>query len=303
MKKNLLISTIVAGLILGSTALYAGEKTAKETISHSIKVSVEKEKKKQKENFTAAPKEIVDGFNATVDAIEFLDKNDVQHAKKALRSASKNFDTALKASPELDLVPFAQEVVVHEFLGNAKTVKKSLVLVGTLIDDYDTQVARTVMAPLEDEMIVTTQAIPMKLYPLATKNALEALEKGKKDEAIELLDVSLNTIVTETVLMPLPLLVAEDLVYAAADVDKENKTDALKLLTLAQDELQKGIYLGYTKKHAPEYKAIDESIEAIKKEIKGKNAVEKLYDKLKESFGSLVDKSREKSSKHTSSKQ
>jgi translation initiation factor IF-2 len=143
----------------------------------------------------------------------------------------------------------------------------------------------------------------MKLYPIATEDALKVLEKGDKEGALEILNVSLNTIVSETVLIPLSLLVAEDLVVTASVLDKENKEDALALLSLAQDELKKAVYLGYTKRHSIAYKALEEEIEAVKKEIKGKNIVEKLYDKVKESFKSLVGENRkELKSENNSSK-
>jgi len=295
MKKKLLVSTMVAALILGSSTLSANESTSQESLSKSVKISVDKEKTKQKEGFKEAPQEIVKGFEDTLKAISYLEGENSVEAKKVLKSATENFQKALKASPELDIVPFSQEIVVNEFLGDSQKVKKALILANNLITQYDTQVAKVVLAPLQDEMIITTQAIPMKLYPLATEKALEALEKGDREKALEMLRVSLNTIITETVVMPLPLLVAEDLVATAAALDKSKKEEVLVLLNLAQDELKKALYLGYTKKHAPAYQSLDDQIEALKKEVKGKNVVEKLYDKLKNSFSSLVGQSREDS--------
>jgi len=296
MKKRLLISTMVATLLLGSTSLYAEATTEKATVAQSTKKSISKENKKQRASFKEAPKEIVTGFHQTLEAIKALKEKKIETAKNALKSATKSFNSALKEAPQLDLVPFAQEIEVHEFVGDSATVQKALTLAGTLLVKYDTQAARAVMLPLQDEMIVTTDAIPMKLYPLATDNALKALENGNPEEALEILELSLNTIVSETVLIPLPLLVAEDLVMAASLLDKVDKEDALGLLSLAQDELKKAIYLGYTKKHASSYEALNQEIEAVKKEIKGKNVVEKLYDKVKESFKSLIGESRQESS-------
>jgi hypothetical protein len=133
----------------------------------------------------------------------------------------------------------------------------------------------------------------MKLYPKATEDALKAIEKGDKEAALTILNTSLNTIVSTTVLIPLSLLVAEDLVTVASQLNKDNKEDALNLLTLAHDELKKALYLGYTKKYSNAYKELEDEIVAIKKEIKGKNIVEKLYDKIKNSFKSIIDKNRE----------
>jgi hypothetical protein len=301
MNKKLLISSIVALLLLGSTA-NAKSTTEKATIAQSTKSSIKKENQKQEKTVNETPKEIGNGFNQTLEAINALKEKNLKKAKKLLKSATENFSIALKTDPKLDIVPFAQEINVHEFLGNSAMVKKALTLANTLILNYDTQSARAVMMPLQDEMIVTTDAIPMKLYPIATENALKALEDGKQKEALDILELSLNTIVSKVVLVPLPLLVAEDLVITASALDKVKKEDALGLLNLAQDELKKAVFLGYTKKHTSVYKALDEEIEALKKEIKGKNVVEKLYDKLKESFNSLIGQSREVSSNDKSHK-
>jgi hypothetical protein len=301
MNKKLLISSIVALLLLGSTA-NAKSTTEKATIAQSTKSSIKKENQKQEKTVNETPKEIGNGFNQTLEAINALKEKNLKKAKKLLKSATENFSIALKTDPKLDIVPFAQEINVHEFLGNSTMVQKALTLANTLILNYDTQSARAVMMPLQDEMIVTTDAIPMKLYPIATENALKALEDGKQKEALDILELSLNTIVSKVVLVPLPLLVAEDLVITASALDKVKKEDALGLLNLAQDELKKAVFLGYTKKYTSGYKDLDEEIEAIKKEIKGKNVVEKLYDKLKESFNSLIGQSREVSSNDKSHK-
>jgi hypothetical protein len=301
MNKKLLISSIVALLLLGSTA-NAKSTTEKATIAQSTKSSIKKENQKQEKTVNETPKEIGNGFNQTLEAINALKEKNLKKAKKLLKSATENFSIALKTDPKLDIVPFAQEINVHEFLGNSAMVKKALTLANTLILNYDTQSARAVMMPLQDEMIVTTDAIPMKLYPIATENALKALEDGKQKEALDILELSLNTIVSKVVLVPLPLLVAEDLVITASALDKVKKEDALGLLNLAQDELKKAVFLGYTKKYTSVYKDLDEEIDALKKEIKGKNVVEKLYDKLKESFNSLIGQSREVSSNDKSHK-
>jgi hypothetical protein len=298
MRKKLIISTIVATILFGTSGLMAQDDSTKTT----QKISVQKEIKKQTESFTKAPKEIVEGFHQTLLAITALEDNKTKEAKGALTKATKSFNTALKANPSLDIVPFEQEIIVNEFLGNSESVEKALNLAIKMIKNHDTQSARAVMMPLEDEMIVTTHLIPMKLYPVATEDALKALEKGKTAEALDILHTSFNTLVTERILTPLPLLVAEDLVAEASFLDKAKKEDALKLLTLAQDELQKALYLGYTKKHSPAYTSLEEEIESIKKEIKGKNIVEKLYEKIKVSFRSLISDSKSDSKEDNSTK-
>ena len=112
--------------------------------------------------------------------------------------------------------------------------------------------------------------------------------KNIDKEAFSTLVTALHEVVVQFVVIPLPLITAQSLVIEASKLDKKEKTEALKLLDAAQDELEKAVLLGYTKKHAPEYATLKKEIKNIQKEIKGKNIVEKLYEKIKKDFASLL---------------
>jgi hypothetical protein len=268
------------------------QKEALQDEAKNINYSVSKEAKFQNSTFKAAPKEIVDGLNDTLKAIVALKKQDIKSAKELLSKASENFDKALKANPNLKMVPIAKQIEVREFLGDVALIKRMLKDSVTLIKSYDTQAARALLLPLQDEMRIRTQFIPMDLYPVATKKAAEALDKNNVAGAVAILAASLNTLAVEEVVIPIPLLVAQDLVIAASKVDKSKKKAALALLDAAKVELEKAVLLGYTKKHSPEYKGLTDEINAIEKEIKGKNEVEKLYSHILNSFKKLLDEVR-----------
>ncbi len=318
MNKKVIVSAVVAALVMGS-ALYAEpegsfgvngpgawnqppEKRVKHTDSfgdtyytykyENPKEYVAKEVHNQKQNFKKAPKEIVEGLTKTLKAIEALQKNDTKSAQKYLDEASALFDKALKANPNLKLVPIANEIVVYEFAGTSQDVKKALDIAKGLIEKYETQVARAILIPMKDEIDIATEFIPMDLYPEATKKAAKLLKEGKKNEAIGALIDGLNTIVTNIAVVPIPLLSAQDLVEKASKLDKNKKDEVLKLLAAAKDELQKAVYLGYTKRHSKEYKSLSDEIAGIEKEVKGENKVEKLYEHIKNSFKSLIGKVR-----------
>ena len=258
-----------------------------------VRYSVGKEAAHQKANFKKAPQEVFDGLQKTLEAINALEHKDIKSAKKHLEEATKAFDAALKANPNLKLVPIANEIEVKAFTGDVNLIKKAISTAEKLLKEGDTQAARALLLPLEDEMVINTEFIPMDIYPIATKDAAKALDKGDEAKALAILMAGLSTMVVDTVIIPIPLLTAQDLVIAASQLDKSKKKEATALLDAAQKELEKAVLLGYTKKHAPEYKAIMNEIKAIKKEIKGKNAVEKLYDHIKESFRKLLGKTRE----------
>jgi hypothetical protein len=268
------------------------EKEALTDESKKINYSVSKEANYQNTQFKQAPKEIVEALDDTIKALVSLNKKDVKSAKELLSEASKKFEVALKANPNLNLVPIAKEIEVREFAGDINIIKKIIDSSIKLLQNKDTQAARAMLLPLQDEMVIRTQFIPMKLYPLAATKAKEALDKNNALKAVAILSAALNTIAQEEVIIPIPLLVAQDLVTAASKIDKQKKKDALALLNAAKLELEKAMLLGYTKKYSPEYQGLNKEIEAIKKEINGKNEVAKLYEHILNSFKKLIDEVR-----------
>jgi len=279
MKKRFLLSALTCGLLLGVTTLQA--KTDK-------KVLVQHEMQKQVQNHKQAPKEIVEGMQNTFNALQALGKKDKKEAKKDLEAAMKSFNKALKADPSLDLVPIDERLQAYAFMGTSEVIKDRLKVAQQLLKAHDTQAAIDVISPLKDEMDISTIAIPMKLYPIAAKKALDALNKGKEKEALAAIAEAMNSLVVFKAVLPTPLLAAQDLVTEASKLDKSKKKEANKLLDAAKEELKRAELLGYTKKHDADYKHLNESIEAIQKEIKGKNIVEKLYDTLKTDFKNIV---------------
>lgn len=340
MKTKVVISTIVASLLIGATALSANAlhdsvsaKEAKaiqnpsavkghaqaqaqveETISKdhfvaklnvdNFKTEAQKDEAKRlhkvidneiKTNHMSkqqAPKEIMNGLRNTIMALRALQANNKSAAKQALESATKSFDAALKKNPKLDLVPIDERIIVHDFTGDAKLVKQIKDEAVSLLKDNDTQAARAMLAPLEDQMTISTQYLPMKLYPEATKQAQKDLAKGDTKAAFGDIVTALNSVVIKSVIIPLPLLTAQDMVLEASKLAKKDKTKALKLLNSAQDELQKAVLLGYTKKHEKVYKSLEKEISAIEDAVSGGNAVARMYEHIKHSFKSLLNTQR-----------
>lgn len=253
---------------------------------------IDKEIKHQHMTTKMASKEIMNGLRNSILALRAIHANDTASAKKALQSATKAFDAALKKDPKLDMVPIDQRIIVEDFTGDAKLVKHIKDAAVSLLQDNDTQAARAMLAPLVDQMTISTEYLPMKLYPKATKQALKDLNRGNKKAAFGDLVTALNTIVIKDVIIPLPLLTAQDLTIEASKLGKKDKTKALKLLSAAQDELQKAVLLGYTKKYTKTYKSLEDQIKSIKHAINGGNSVEKLYEHIKHSFESLLDLNR-----------
>jgi hypothetical protein len=302
MKKRLFMSGVLASLLMGTISLSANAETERsKTLVDStqksqkivrIQKSIKQEIKHQKDDFKEASKEIMSGLKKTFLATRLLENNKVDEAKKSLDESIKLFETALSSEPELGLIPIAQEINVHFFGGSSKELQSYLDVTVALLKEHNIQKARAMLLPLEDEMIIATQRLPIGAYLESTKEAKKLLNANKKDEALSTLLTGLSLMEMDTVVMPIPLIIAEDALVEASLLDKSNKEEAQKLLAIAQDELKKALLLGYTQKHSLEYKDLSTAISEIQKEIKGKNVVEKLYDNVKEKFHSLLSKSR-----------
>jgi len=278
-----------------NSAIYDAQKFQRDALkdrNSMLKSSVAKETKIERAKFKKISKEISQAFNKTVNAIRLITQNSIESASKELEEANRLFETILKKNPKLDLIPVENAITVKVLEGNSTTIKKALDRAKKDIEVYNTQEARTILLPMQDEMDILTVYIPMKIYPVAVKRALEALKDSKPQEALEILTQALGSKVINAIIIPLPLLVAHDLVETASKLDKSRKEDAIALLDTAKEELLKAYLLGYTKKHDKAYKELNEQIDALKKEILGKNNTEESYKSLNESFNRLLDKTR-----------
>ncbi len=285
MKRIISVSAIVAALMLGSLSLEAKSiQEDNQALNHEIDL--------QKKSFKIASSDIIQGLHETLIAINALEKKEIDRAKKALQKATKSFEAALKIDPKLELVPVENSIELYSLDASPKEIDKALKSAIKLLEAHEVQTAKEILQPLKDEMYVETVYIPMALYPISTKTALDALNKGDEKTALIALVDGLDTLVKRTVVIPIGLLAAQDLTIVASKLDKSKKEEALALITSAENELQKAYVLGYVGKYTKEYKILKGHIDEIKKEIKGENKVVKLYEKLKNSFTSLLHKTR-----------
>lgn len=297
MKKFISVSTIAAALVLGSLSLQAKSGDLQLHVNQSqvksaSQSAVNKEIAFQKAAIKLASKEIMKGLQKTIQAIDALGKEKTKDAQAALEEATKSFESALKVEPALKLVPVETNIQLYSIDVPLKTIDKAVNIAISLLKDHEVQTATAILEPLKDEIDIDTMYIPMDLYPVATQTALKALKKGDKKAALAALVTAMDTMVHTRVVMPLGLLTAQDLVTAASRLDKSKKKEVLALLDAASEELAKARELGYVKKHSAEYASLERQIKALKKEVKGKNIVAKLYEKLKKDFESLVHKTR-----------
>jgi len=286
--KKFAISTLVASLLLGAS-LYANSdiKSVKEVNKSAVT-------KGQQDALAGQKKLIEEAINSlqfTNNALIALAHNDKESAQANIEKALGKLEVILSAKNAPKLLPIDSRVTMVEFVGTKKDVVRTVDAVKDLLDDNKVQVARTLLNTLQSEIDVTVVSLPLVTYPDALKLAAKYIHDNQIEKAKSVLEVALSTFDQTTTVIPLPLLKATDLINVSAQLAKNGKKEeALKYLAAAEDELDVAEALGYVSHSETTYKALHEAIKHIKKEIKGKNKVEKLFDELKAKLKDFKDK-------------
>ena len=253
--------------------------------------AVKEVEKKQNAALEIIHEGVLEGFNKVEEATALLKNGKEKEAIKALELATGKFDVALTAEPALGLVPMSTKVVVSELLSSPAGIKSNIELAISLLKEHNVQTARLLLQPMRDDIVTSTTYLPMATYPDAIKLATKHLIEGKKEEAVDLLATTLSTFVTKESIIPLGLVRAEALLAEASTMNKETDKDKISVnLILAEEQLEIATLLGYTSDKSAAYEDIKAQIKILKKEIKGENVIEKMYDKLKTSFSTLIGK-------------
>lgn len=281
--KKLILSITTAALLCGTTLM---AKTSQE-VSKSAVATAKQEAKSQNIHVV---KEAVSAVALTQKVLVDLDKKDKKSAIKDLEDAIGKLEVVLAAEKSPKLLPIDGAITAVEYLGDPKTIKKSIDKVEDLLNDGKVQEARTLLDTLQSQINVTTVNLPLATYPDALKLAAKYLHDDKVDQAKEVLAGALHTLVEDVVIIPIPVIKAEALITAASKIAKTDKEQALKHLAQAKVELEKAKVLGYTSKSDVTYKSLKKAIEKTEKEVKGKNKAEKLFDDLIKKIKSFKEK-------------
>jgi tetratricopeptide (TPR) repeat protein len=287
--KKFLLSTLTASLLLSGVS-YA--KTSAEVNKETVKQA----KVDAKNSKTKLVKEAVNSLLLTQKVLVDLSKQDKKAAIKDLEDAIGKLEVILASKDAPKLLPVDSKVVAIEYIGDIVMLKKSVDAVKKFIADGKLQEARLLLNTLQSQININTVSIPLATYPDALKLAAKYLHEDKTNEAVAVLDTALNTLVQDSVVIPIPILKAEGLIKAASQIAKSDKEQALKHLAQAKKELVIAKTLGYVSKSDTTYKMLDEAIAAIEKEIKGKNKAQKLFDSLIKK----IKEFKEKALSHTS---
>jgi len=287
MKKTLL-STLVSALLLSSIAVADEHKnlTSKEVSSKATQVAT----KKAQDNKVKLVQEALESLKLSAKAVDELNKNKVEEAKKSVELALGKLESILASEHAPKLLPIENQIIVKNFIGTANDVANALAEVKTLLNLGKVQEAGELLISLQSELDITTISLPLASYPDALKLASKYLIEKHPAKAKHVLEIALHTFAQDEQIIPIPLINAVELVAVASNIAKDDKEQALKHLAMAKDELKKAELLGYVSSSTTTYKQLEELIEKTEKEVKGPNKAEKLFKELGEKLSEFKNK-------------
>jgi hypothetical protein len=296
--KKIIISSLVATLLIG-TNLMAEDANSSKNISESNMTKVnttnlKKETKKANDQKSELVAEAIESLKFTQKAFIALNNNDAKVAKESLEKALGKLETILALEDAPKVLTIDTRVVVKEFIGGSKEVQKSVELLKKLVNENRIQEARVMIQALQSEIDTTLINLPLASYPNALKLAGKYIHEKKLRNAKEVLGMALDTFVQEVIVVPIPLLNANNLLTLSQQIakkgEKKDKELALKYLDEAKEQLEIAKQLGYLSESTVTYKLLQENIDEVKKEIGGDNKPTKLFNSLKESLSEFKNK-------------
>jgi thymidylate synthase ThyX len=299
--KKIIISSLVATLLIG-TNLMAKDSTNtinKNTISESNltqvnTTNVKKETKKANDQKSELVAEAIESLKFTQKALIALKDSDAKTAKESLEKALGKLETILALKDAPKVLTIDSHVVVKEFIGGSEEITKSVQLLKKLVNENKIQEARVMIQALQSEIDTTLINLPLASYPNALKLAGKYIHEKKLGNAKEVLRMALDTFVQEVIVVPIPLLNANNLLTLSQQIakkgEKKDKELALKYLDEAKEQLEIAKQLGYLSESTVTYKVLQENIDDVKKEIGGENKPVKLFNSLKKNITEFKNK-------------
>jgi hypothetical protein len=143
-------------------------------------------------------------LDATRNALTALDKGDKSKAVSALERASGKLDLVVSRDPKLAFAPVEVTTAILDLYATPDTVQAVIKDAKDDLSSNRVQQARHSISDLASEADTRVTEIPLATYPAAIKAVAPLIDTGKTQEAKAALEAALNTLVIETVIIPLP---------------------------------------------------------------------------------------------------
>jgi transcription elongation GreA/GreB family factor len=236
--------------------------------------------------------EAVEAINLVAKVVDLLDKKEKDKALEEIANILGKLEVLIARDPNLQLVPVDVRESVVDFPGTVDDVEAAKTEIVALIKAGEVQLARDIMLNLASELDIFVTALPIGTYPVVLKAIIPLIEQEKYEEAKKLLIEALETLVLEKIVLPLPILRAEQTIIRAhelANGENPNKDELKELLAYAKEQLELAEALGYGKVDI-DYKDLYEEIEKLEKILEGEESTKDIFETLKEKLSSIMAK-------------
>jgi hypothetical protein len=226
--------------------------------------------------------------DATRNALTALDKGDKKAALAALERASGKLDLVVSRDPNLGFAPVDVSTTILDLYATPDTVKAAVKDAKDELSSNRVQQARHLMSDLASEADTRVTEIPLATYPAAIKAVAPLIDAGKTEEAKGALEAALNTLVIETVIIPLPGIRAQALLHQAEQIaNKNNRSQddnqrARQFIEATRTELQLAQVLGYGSKE--DYKPLYAQLDDVQKKTENGRPGKDIFAKIQQSL-------------------
>lgn len=261
----------------------------RDSVETNIEAGLGEELLKQRAELTA---EALATIVKTQNLLGLIEKGDSLKAVEFGHNLIGQLEVLLTKNPDAQLILVDVDYKINEVVTDIGSVREATKLAKEAIDKGYYQAANEILGNLKSEVVVNSYYIPAATYPNAVKLAVASLEEGRKYEAKSILLQVLNTIVIEEVVVPLPVLKAEQLIVQTARIDKkdhENSEQVIGLLKEAEYQLQLAEEMGYGDKDE-DYAVLSEAIESLKESVEKKQDSQNAFDSLKQNIIKFKDR-------------
>ncbi|MRJ02636.1 MAG: YfdX family protein [Epsilonproteobacteria bacterium] len=235
--------------------------------------------------------EAVDAVNMVMEVIDHLKKKNKEEALATIEKVLGKLEVLIARDPSLQLVPVDVKEQIIDFPGTVDDIIEAKRVVKELIESGELQAARDIMINLASELDIYITTLPIGTYPVALKAIVPQIEAEKFDEAIRLLVEVLETLVVEKVVIPLPILRAEQAIKRASELTKDkedaDREELKKLTAYAKEQLLLAQALGYGRIEE-DYKPLLDEIEKIESILGGEESTKDIFEELKEKLSSFM---------------
>ena len=256
---------------------------------------VTKEVAKQQDNYVneqteKVSKEAVEIVNLVSEVAKTLSSKDKEKSISTIEKALGKLEVLIAKDPKLSYIPVDVKEQIIDFPGTIDDIKLAKELVADFIDDGEVQKARDIMLQLASELDIYITMLPTLIYPEALKAIIPYVEKEEFEKAEALLANVIQQLVVEKIVIPLPIVRANETIKRAHNLTQDEKTDKeelKKLLAYAKEQLELAQELGYGK-IKEDYKGLFEEIEKLEKTLEGDEDTKDIFKTLKEKLSSFT---------------